>query len=90
LNTLGEFREYGLTLFAGIGDRIATSNGELAMNCPQSCVTHSQLNRSFAGDGINHLSKQPVPRGLKARAAEELSKINEHMETRLQDIATAY
>jgi hypothetical protein len=69
-----------------IGDRIATLNGELAVNVSTVMRdTFAAQSDAFA-EMITNLSQAADATGNSA-GAEELVKIKEQMETRLQEIA---
>lgn len=86
LDTLENARIRSDAFMQEIGDRIATLNGELAMNVSTVMRdTFAAQSDAFA-EMITNLSQAAGATG-KSAGAEELVKINEHMETRLQDIA---
>jgi len=74
------------TVMQEIGDRIATLNGELAMNVSTVMRdTFAAQSDAFA-EMVTNLSQAAGATGNSA-GAEELVKIKEQMETRLQEIA---
>lgn len=69
-----------------IGDRIATLNGELAVNVSTVMRDTFAAQSDAFSEMITNLSEAAVGTGNSA-GAEELVKIKEQMETRLQEIA---
>ena len=74
------------TLAQDIGDRIATLNGELAMNVSTVMRDTFTAQSETIADMITDLSQAADAAGNSA-GAEELVAIKEQMETRLQEIA---
>jgi len=85
LDTLENAQIRSDTVMQEIGDRIATLNGELAMNVSTVMrETFAAQSDAFA-EMVTNLSQAASATGNSA-GAEELVKIKEQMETRLQEI----